>query len=76
MENQTKFETNFECPVHRAEPKAEYDFGMMDATLTVYECRCCSVHLEGGMSEEWYFKSYEYAEGFARLAASHANSTS
>lgn len=70
MQNGEYFEFNDTCPVHGGEIKAEYDFGMGDATVyTFHGCKCGVAHdsERGHYKGQAYFNSYDVADGYARL---------
>ena len=57
-----------ECPVHGAEVVREYDFGMNDARVVKWACRCCCCFIgDSQVDDGTYHTNYKSAEGRARL---------
>lgn len=61
------------CPVHNAEIKREYDFGMMDAKVVKWECGCCACQVGDDLDDAGtYHTDYASAAGRARLGVAIA----
>ena len=70
MNDHEYFDFDDVCPVHEGELKAEYNFGMMDATVYTFVGCSCAVAYDserGFYKGACYFTSYPNAEGYARL---------
>ncbi len=61
------------CPVHGAAEKAEYQFGLHDATVIKWRCGCCACWIGDALDDEGtYHTSYSAAAGRARLGVARA----
>lgn len=72
LANHSKVDANSTdtCPVHGGEVKKEYDFGMMDASVFVYQGCGCAVGYDcerAFYTGARYFTNYNNAAGYARL---------